>query len=154
MFFKPITTTTDFSREVMKLHRMAELGLPGRINVPELFGVVVLEDGVSVIGMLLDWMPFGARTLWRNEFRQMEDMHAKWEGQAYDIVGKLHAVDIVWGDVNPGNMVIDFDFNLWIVDFGGGFIDGFVDRRLAGTKQGDLEGIKGIFHRWIQSNDL
>lgn len=86
--------------------------------------------------MLLDWMPFGSRTLWKNEFREMKDLHAKWEAQAYEIVEKLHAVDIVWGDVNPENMVIDFDFNLWVVDFGGGFIDGFVDRRLAGTKEG------------------
>ena len=60
----------------------------------------------------------------------------------------------MWGDVNPGDMVIAFDFNPWIVDFGGGFIYGFVERRLAKRKQGDLEGIKGIFHRWIQSNDL
>ena len=72
-------------------------------------------------------------------------MHAKWEAQVYEIVETLHAVDIVWGDVNPGNMAIDF---------GGGFIDGFVDNRLAGTKEGDLQGIKGIFHRWIQSNDV
>lgn len=109
---------------------------------------------MSVIGMLLDWMPFGSRTLWKNEFREMKDLHAKWEAQVYEIVEKLHAVDIVCGDVNPENMVIDFDFNLWVVASGGGFIDGFVDRPLAGTKEGDLEGIKGIFHRWIQSNDV
>ena len=89
-FFKPITTTTDFNREVSKLlHRMAELGLPARIDVPERCGIVILEDGVSVIGMLLNCMPFGSRTLWKKEFRQMKDMHAKWEAQAYEIVGKL-----------------------------------------------------------------
>lgn len=64
-----------------------------------------------------------------------------------------HAVDIVWGDVNPGNIVIDPELNVWVVDFGGGFIDGFVDKNLARTKEGDLDGIKGIFRQWIQSND-
>ncbi|RJE21908.1 hypothetical protein PHISCL_05753 [Aspergillus sclerotialis] len=53
-FFKPITTSKDFEREVLKLNRMIEFDLPGRINVPELFGIVVSEDGLSAIGMLLN----------------------------------------------------------------------------------------------------
>lgn len=60
----------------------------------------------------------------------------------------------MWGDVNPGNIVIDSELHIWIVDFGGGFIDGFMDKNLAGTKEGDLDGIKKIFRHWIKSNDI
>lgn len=88
MVFKPITTSKDFAREVLELNRMTEFGLPGCINVPELFGIVISEDGLSAIGMLLNWMPFGSRTLWDEEFRQMEDMHSRWEAQVSKIVVK------------------------------------------------------------------
>ncbi|RJE21907.1 Protein kinase domain protein [Aspergillus sclerotialis] len=80
-------------------------------------------------------------------------MHPRWEAQVREIVKQLHAVGIVWGDVNPGNIVVDSELNIWVVDFGGGFIDGFVDSSLAGKEEGDLEGIRGIFHLWIRSND-
>lgn len=152
-FFKGIKTRDDFEREVLTLNRMMEMGLVGRVNVPELVGIVVSDDGVSAIGILLGWMPFGLRTLWDDGLRWMENMHTKWERQLREIVGELHAVGVLWGDVNPGNIVVDFDLNVWVVDFGGGLIEGFVDRGLAGTKEGDLDGIERVFRRWVRSND-
>ncbi|RMJ22751.1 Protein kinase domain-containing protein [Aspergillus sp. HF37] len=152
-FFKGIKTRDDFEREVLMLNRMLETGLVGRVNVPRLFGIVISDDGGSAIGMLLAWMPFGLRTLWDDGLRRMENMHPKWERQVRETVRELHAGGISWGDVNPGNIVVDFDFDVWIVDFGGGFIEGFVDRDLAGTKEGDLDGIERVFRRWVQAYD-
>lgn len=84
----------------------------------------------------------------------MRDMHPKWKKQVREIVGELHAVGIIWGDVNLGNIIVDYELNAWVIDFGSGFIDEFVDKDLAGTKEGDLEGIDRIFQDWILSDDM
>jgi len=55
----------------------------------------------------------------------------------------------VWGDVHPGNIVIDKNFDAWIVDFGGGCIEEFLDRKKAGTKEEDWQGVQRIFEEWI-----
>jgi hypothetical protein len=51
------------------------------------------------------------------------------------MVTELHKHDIIWGGVHPGNIVIDKDFNARIVDFGGGWVEEFVRRHEAGTKE-------------------
>lgn len=54
----------------------------------------------------------------------------------------LSSHDIVWGDAHPGNMVIDKNFDAWVVDFRGGYVENFVDRKKAGTrKRGSWQGI-------------
>ena len=150
---KPLITFEDFNRELTNLDRISQAGLIGQIKVQELFGIVVSEDETLAIGILLNWMPFDSRTLWKKEFRLMKDSHLKWETQIKETVLKLHANDIVWGDVNPGNIVIDFQLDAWVIDFGGGHIEGFVDKKLAGTKEGDMDGIHRLFHQWIESDD-
>ncbi len=59
-------------------------------------------------------------------------------------------IDIVWGDVHPGNIVIDKNFDVWVVDFGGGCVESFVHPRMAGTKEGDRAGFQKIFQEWIK----
>ena len=39
----------------------------------------------------------------------------------------LHDNDIVWGDVNPMNVVIDEAMDAWVIDFGGNNNVAFVD---------------------------
>src|SRR4051812_7018225 len=61
---------------------------------------------------------------------------------------KRHCV----GDVHPGNIAIDKNFDAWIVDFGGGWVDQFVDRQKSGTKEGNGRGFEessksGLFNR-------
>lgn len=54
---------------------------------------------------------------------------------------ELHRQGIVWGDVKPDNVLIDKNLDAWVVDFGGGFDPEWVDRELAETVEGDLQGL-------------
>lgn len=51
--FSSLLQPKDFGREVLMLNRIAEFDLPGHINVPEIFGIIVSEDGLSAIRILL-----------------------------------------------------------------------------------------------------
>jgi tRNA A-37 threonylcarbamoyl transferase component Bud32 len=57
---------------------------------------------------------------------------------------QLHKARIVWGDAKPDNILIDKNNAAWIIDFGGGYTRGFVEREKAGTIEGDLQGLEKI----------
>jgi len=50
----------------------------------------------------------------------------------------------VWGDAKPENVLIDGSDDVWIIDFGGGYTQGFVEKEKAGTAEGDLQGLDNI----------
>ena len=56
----------------------------------------------------------------------------------------LHKRGFVWGDVSPNNMIIDEDENVWIIDFGGGYTEGWVEPRTGRRRRGDLQGLERI----------
>ena len=53
----------------------------------------------------------------------------------------LHSHDIIWGDAKADNFLVDSDDNLWIIDFGGSYTEGWVDEELAETEEGDWMGV-------------
>lgn len=59
----------------------------------------------------------------------------------------LHEKDIMWGDVHPGNVIIENDADRAVlIDFEGGAVrSGWVDLQLAGSKAGDLQGLSRLF---------
>ena len=57
---------------------------------------------------------------------------------------KLHEAGIVWGDVKAGNVLIDSKHDAWVVDFGGGFTEGWVEKSHMKTIEGDLAGLVKI----------
>lgn len=68
----------------------------------------------------------------------------RWEHQIGKSLQALHERGIVWGDAKADNVLIDADDNAWIVDFGGGYTLGWVNRDKAGTIEGDCEGMANI----------
>ncbi len=66
-------------------------------------------------------------------------------------MAQLHAHDLVWGDVNPGNVVIDDVGHAWVIDFGGGNHPDFVDNEKAETVEGDWQGVGRLFGEWLPS---
>jgi RIO-like serine/threonine protein kinase len=72
-----------------------------------------------------------------------------WEEQLTTIVQELHAHDIVWGDVNPFNVMIDEAMNVWAIDFGGMNNVEFVDDELREIMEGDKQGIRRLFRDWL-----
>jgi hypothetical protein len=68
----------------------------------------------------------------------------KWMSQIQTTVYKLHALGVVWGDAKTANILLDRNDDLWVVDFGGGGTPGWFDKKLMGTKEGDLQALKRI----------
>ena len=59
-------------------------------------------------------------------------------------IERLHEANIIWGDVKTANVLIDGNNDAWVIDFGGGYTEGWVDKGLAGTVAGDLQGMAKI----------
>ncbi len=120
--------------------------LPLDLRVTRIQGLVEPNDG-SIVGTLLNLIDI-KHDLTVAEAPDTETTLAdrkKWLGQVRYIVSKLHAVDIRWGDVQPGNVVIDKDENAWVVDFAGGYTEGFgVNEKNYDTEEGDLAGIDNL----------
>jgi hypothetical protein len=63
----------------------------------------------------------------------------------------------VWSDVHPGNIFIDTNFDAWVVDLRGGWVEEFADSKKADTKEADVQGIRrnlnGFLETWTL-NDI
>jgi hypothetical protein len=151
-FFKPADDKKQILREVDMHSRIWRAGLRGNLRIATMHGIVVSDDGEMTIGLLLDLIPIPSTGdslySYQNSALALEH-HEKWKQQITDTVEKLHAHDLVWGDVYPGNIVIDTSFDAWVVDFGGGSVEKYVPRKMAETKEGDWCGVGRVFDEWI-----
>jgi len=148
-FFKPALDKSQIIREIDMHSRILNAGLKGKMRVANFHSIVISKDAKMTIGLLFDFIPSIGESLQSRQCKMASEHHAKWKQQVTAIVKELHSHDIVWGDVHPGNIVIDKNYDAWIVDFGGGWIEDFVDRKKAGTKEGDWQGVQRIFEEWI-----
>ena len=48
------------------------------------------------------------------------------------------------GDAKAGNILFDIDDNVWIIDFGGGYTRGWVEKNRMETIEGDEEALSKI----------
>ncbi|KFY30408.1 hypothetical protein V494_08159 [Pseudogymnoascus sp. VKM F-4513 (FW-928)] len=105
-FFKPADKKTQLEREVDMHLLIRDAGLQDKIKVPNLHSIVVSDDGKMTIGLLLDLIPSGGDSLSLYSYQHSEaalEHRARWKQQVTDTVKQLHAHDLVWGDVHPGN---------------------------------------------------
>ncbi|KAI1812944.1 hypothetical protein GGS20DRAFT_508771 [Poronia punctata] len=129
------------------------------IRVPKLLGLVIVKDEEGnenengrVIGFLQEYVP--CSDTWElSTLRNVESISSisksrreKWARQIRETVRVLHdEIGITWGDGKAGNVLIHRDTDdAWIVDFGGGWTDGWVSRELSGTVEGDLVAVEKI----------
>jgi serine/threonine protein kinase len=124
-------------------------GLKGKIRVANFHSIVISKDATMMMGLLFDFIPSIGESLYSNQRKIASEHHAKWKQQVTAIIKELHSHDIVWGDVHPGNIVIDKNFDAWVVNFGVGCTEEFVERKKVGTKEGDWEGVRRTFEEWI-----
>lgn len=68
----------------------------------------------------------------------------KWSEQIYFDLKRLHSIGVCWGDAKVGNIILDKESNPWLIDFGGGYTNGWVDAPLANSEEGDLQGLQRI----------
>ncbi|KAK3075389.1 hypothetical protein LTR53_001320 [Teratosphaeriaceae sp. CCFEE 6253] len=161
MYFKPrfAGRETQFGREAHILGRIVELGLHSKEanRLSRLVAIVTTgESGEQVAGILLELIVTGSAggDCLGKAVQARTEMHEKWRAQVMEMVKELHAHQLVWGDVNAGNVVIDEMGDAWVIDFGGMNNPEFVDNELAETEEGDWQGVNRLFDEWLPGSAM
>lgn len=141
--FKGAFEQESFRRELDTLLRFRSDSSFDDLHVSRLGGLVTWDDGLSIMGLLVEYI-HGSETLGYAAEDASKAERGKWAQQIRATVKRLHDANITWGDVKPGNILIDADGDAWVIDFGGGCAEGWVDQELEGTKEGDLQGLSSI----------
>ncbi|RKL46406.1 hypothetical protein BFJ70_g2898 [Fusarium oxysporum] len=122
------------------------------IQVPKILGLITTPENGKTIGFLEKYIPV-SETWELSTLGSIEDVSAidesrrkKWASQVRDNVDLLHKTRITWGDGKASNVLIHRETDdAWIIDFGGGWTEGWVDKPLSGTIKGDEMTVKKIF---------
>lgn len=141
-------STQSIRREMRLLQLISHAKLHPPPRSPTMIGLVSAEDNSNLIlGLVMNYIEPGALTsnLFSLELasipRTIRDI---WVSQISDDLNKLHGIGLVWGDAKAGNIIFDKECNPWIIDFGGGYTDNWVDAELADSITGDLQGLRRI----------
>lgn len=145
-FLKPLDHDDQRAaiREMNIYKRIENLGLDKKAKVPRMYGVVQDKEH-RIIGLLLSWINGQNKTLACALGPETSStLHVKWDQQLTKTVNCLNGAGIVWGDVKPANILIDEDEDAWIIDFGGGYTQGWVGKDQMETTAGDQAGLLKI----------
>jgi len=134
---------------LQKVEKARAASFSASIRVPRLRGYVKYAESGHIIGLLREWIPSGLMD-GRGCLRDLDvgkvsrERRRKWGAQLRETVHQLHEIGLVWGDGKIDNIVIDKEDNAWLIDFGGGWTQDWVDRDLAGTVEGDEQALRNI----------
>lgn len=118
------------------------------LRVPRTLGLVEKVNG-GVCGILMAYIRTadGGDTL-ENIVKRggvSGDRKKKWMTQIRETVEGLHKINVVWGDAKPRNILIEErSDDIWLVDFGGLYTNGWVDAGVMETVEGDKQALGGI----------
>jgi tRNA A-37 threonylcarbamoyl transferase component Bud32 len=144
-FFKPVVAEQPDSvkREINILRKLEKLDLD--IKFPHLLGFVSFGTSKrEAMGMLLQNIryPTPLTKLLRSSVDA--DARAEWSRKSEKYIKALHDNGIIWGDAKADNFMVDADSELWIIDFGGSYTEGWVDPEISETVEGDDMGLEKI----------
>ncbi|OQV10981.1 Protein kinase domain-containing protein [Cladophialophora immunda] len=117
------------------------------IQVPRLCGYVEDAERGCIVGLLRQWIPpaaFGGKLGRINITTISRGRREKWATQIRETVDQLHEIGVIWGDGKASNIIIDDQDNAWLIDFGGGWTEGWVDKEVADTVEGDEQAVNSI----------
>ncbi|CAJ0551389.1 Ff.00g113190.m01.CDS01 [Fusarium sp. VM40] len=154
-FFKPMRHGDDrsFVNELEKYRSIRDAHLDESLRISRLMGLVRNETG-QTFGLLLSYIDCDRKTL-LCAARPDTPIHLRqrWAEQVHDMVNRLHAAGIIWGDAKPDNVLIDNSNDAWLIDFGGGYTNGWVPKELSGSMEGDLHALQKI-DRFLKSGEV
>ncbi|KAI8938653.1 hypothetical protein NX059_004523 [Plenodomus lindquistii] len=144
-FFKPVVADQPGStkREIQILRQLEELNLD--IKAPRLMGFVSYNNSkTEAMGLLLSHIasPKPLTTLLSPSVPA--SLRETWAQKSKTYVQTLHDHDIIWGDAKADNFMVDAEDELWIIDFGGSWTEGWVDPEVAETREGDDMGLEKV----------
>ncbi|KAL1855200.1 hypothetical protein Daus18300_011201 [Diaporthe australafricana] len=137
----------NLKREINCLQKISR-ALPDRvIPIPKLLGFVKHPRSSAILGLLREWVPSkdNLKDLEEAGFPNFpKETRQKVARQIKETVELLHGIGLIWGDAKPSNVVIDLNNDAWLIDFGGGWSEGWVDESLQNTVEGDLQAVTRI----------
>lgn len=147
-FFKHfgLASENPMTRELAVHQKVHDAKLGPDVRVSRLQGVVHLQGEDATLGLLLSFIDHeeGMKlqsALYDNPPRRLRE---RWAKQVSHTVEELHKAGAVWGDAKADNVLIDKNGDACVIDFEGGYTEGWVDKDMAGTKEGDLQGLRKI----------
>ncbi|EMT72148.1 hypothetical protein FOC4_g10004004 [Fusarium odoratissimum] len=142
----------SFVNELDKYKSIRDAHLDESLLTSRLIGLVRDQTG-QAFGLLLNYIDCGHRTLLcAAKPDTSRELRQTWAQQVHDTVRQLHAAGIVWGDAKPDNVLVDQKNDAWLIDFGGGYTNGWVPKELSGTVEGDLQALKKINEFLLQGS--
>lgn len=136
----------NLKREIDCLQKISQACL-GRVSVPKLLGYVKHPRSGAILGFLLEWVPSkdNLKDLKEAGFPDFpKETRQKIGRQIKETVEILHGIKVIWGDAKPSNVVIDLSNDAWLIDFGGGWSEGWVDENLQNSVEGDQQAVTRI----------
>ncbi|KAJ5614160.1 hypothetical protein N7528_007814 [Penicillium herquei] len=132
-------------RELKAYAKIQSLSSSEPIHTSRLLGIVHIPSSCRIVGLLLSYIESNNRTLLcMGQDPQYSSMRQKWLTQITRSIEGLHACGAVWGDAKPDNILIDAHYDAYLIDFGGGYTRGWVDKESANTAVGDIQGLQRI----------
>lgn len=146
-------STKSIQREISSMEQISAAELCPRVHTPTLLGFISSEDDLALtLGFFMEYVEPGPPLLSLEIDLIPRMKRAAWAKQISDDLKKLHGIGLIWGDAKAGNIILDKESNPWIIDFGGGYTDNWVDAALADTVMGDLQGLRQIM-KFLQVPD-
>ncbi|KAG9193850.1 hypothetical protein G6011_03885 [Alternaria panax] len=144
-FFKPVVSEQPDSvkREINILRKLDKLNVD--IKFPRLRGFVAwAKSKTEVMGLLLENIEAPTPLTKLLKASVDEEKRRVWSEKSAAYVKMLHDNDIIWGDAKADNFMVDAHDELWIIDFGGSYTEGWVDPEISETREGDDMGLEKI----------
>ncbi|KAF2211526.1 hypothetical protein CERZMDRAFT_5457, partial [Cercospora zeae-maydis SCOH1-5] len=134
-------------REIQIMKKLESEGLHHEIRVPLLRGLVHFDHDSStskMMGFLMDCIEEATPLTTMLSTDVPEEKRSAWAQESARMVDLLHQHDIVWGDSKGDNFMVDKNDDLWIIDFGGSYTEGWVDPELKDSEDGDNQGVRRL----------
>ncbi|PNP80432.1 hypothetical protein FNYG_06031 [Fusarium nygamai] len=136
--------TQSLKNELDTYGKIDRAQLDNKTRISRLHGLVRNNDGVT-FGLLLTYIDCKRVTLSCAVKPGTEvSLRERWAAQVQESIGQLHDAGIAWGDAKTDNILIDVNKDAWLIDFGGGYTEGWVPKTLAGTMEGDRVALEKI----------
>lgn len=132
-------------RELLAYSKIHMAKFDATIRTSRLDGLVQDKDG-HVMGLLLSYIDCRGTTLRCIDGRdaRYSGLWQKWTDQISHTLKHLHSHNIVWGDAKAANVLIDVNGDAYLIDFGGGYTEGWVAKDMANSINRDLQGLESI----------
>lgn len=148
MYFLKIVDPTQpapTKREIKTMKQVEKLGLRKQIRIPRVLGLIGFKDSkTEILGFLQSHIESPTPLTKLLDSKIPQGKRDRWAKESEEIVNILHKHDIIWGDAKADNFMVDVREDLWIIDFGGSYTDGWVDPELMETEEGDDMGVEKI----------